>query len=130
MHDEINEELINLYKDIKESKRRKIFIGSNKLESVINLLNVDKAIYTPSENSYSEYEKIEEQALEEAKDGCVFILSFGMPSKILIDSCLSRNEKISMLDFGSSFDALFLDKTREGQVNKNDLKEACKNLLT
>jgi hypothetical protein len=57
------------------------------------------------------------------------MISAGMPAKVLIKELLSTNSNVSCLDFGSSFDAIFVGSTREGQPGIPRLREIYHNLL-
>jgi hypothetical protein len=126
-----NPNLYNLIDQIKNSKRKKIFIGPNKLHKVNDLINATIQIEVPPNNTFSEYPEIKKKCLHLMEESCIFIFSCGMPSKVLIDDILSGENKVTCLDFGSGFDNIILDKeTRQGQIDYNIMKNFYKKLLT
>ena len=129
-HDEINLKLVNLFKTVKESKRKKIFIRPDKLNEIKSILNIDETISVPETDSFSEYERIKSQALNLIEDNCIFVFSFGMASKVLTNDILSANSKVTILDVGSGFDPISLTKTRDGQVNSEEVRKIYKEILT
>jgi len=130
-HDSLNHNLRSLLESIKESKRKKIFIGPKKLNGIKSLLNVDEIIEAPEVNSFSLYENIKKRATENLEKDCIYLFSFGLSSKILTNDLLSAKEAITILDFGSGFDPILLDKeTRVGQVRNEEAKKFFESLLT
>lgn len=130
-HDSLNHNLRTLLESIKNSKRKKIFIGPNKLNGIKNLLNVDEIIIAPETNSFSKYKEIKENAVKSIQKDAIFLFSFGFSSKILTSDLLSLNKEITILDFGSGFDPILLNKeTRVGQVHNEKAKKFFESLLT
>jgi hypothetical protein len=126
-----NPNLHNLIKEIKYTKRKKIFVGPNKLRRVNNLINTTVQIEVPPNNTFSEYPEIKKKCLHLMEENCIFIFSCGMPSKVLVNDILSKENKVTCLDFGSGFDNIILDKeTRQGQIENNIMKNFYKKLLT
>ena len=130
-HDSLNENLRTLMQSIKESKRKKIFIGPEKLNGIKRLLNIDEIIQAPEVNSFSDYERIKNKAAESHQKDCIYLFSFGFSSKVLTNDLLSLNKEITILDFGSGFDPILLNKeTRVGQVHNEEVKKFFESLLT
>jgi len=130
-HDSLNHNLRTLLESIKNSKRKKIFIGPNKLNGIKNLLNVDEIIITPETNSFSKYNEIKENAVKSIQKDAIFLFSFGLSSKVLTSDLLSLNKEITILDFGSGFDPILLNKeARVGQVHNEKVKKFFESLLT
>lgn len=117
------------YKAIKDSKRKKIFIGNNKLNSVVEMLNIDHFIEVPEHNAYDSIDKICEELYKYISDDCIILLSAGLISKVLMHKALQMNKNITCIDAGSAFDPIFVGITRTNQVSQEELKEFYKELL-
>ena len=125
----ITEEKYELLKNIKESPREKIFVGPNRLREAMYFLNIHHHVEVPLINSFSQLDNIINKCKNYANNGSIFIISAGMPAKVLIKELLSVNNNISCLDFGSSFDAMFVGSTREGQPEISKLREIYRPLM-
>ena len=55
MHDD---KLLKFYKLLKNSRKKKIFVGPKKLKDVIGMLNLDKFIEVPIINAFSKYDDV------------------------------------------------------------------------
>jgi len=122
-------EKYNFYKSIKNSKRKKIFIGPERLKNVQSFLNVDLHIQIPLLNSFTKYDKILSACLDIIEDDTIFIFSSGMPTKSLISDILNYKNNITCIDIGSGFDSLFVGGTREGQIETTVVRDFYKELL-
>ena len=105
----------DFFKTIKYSKRKKIYIGPERLEGVVKFLNIDKMITVPLKNCFLEYNRILEELVSVLKDDNIYLFSCSMPAKCLISDILNINQNITCLDIGSGFDIMFVGQTREGQ---------------
>jgi len=113
-----NNKLINFYKLIKESKRKKIFVGPAKLKKVQQMLNIDKFVTVPIIDAFSMYEQILDQLNEDKIDNNnIYILCCSMMSCILCYDLKEKNPNITILDIGSGFDPIFGEKTRPLQTS-------------
>lgn len=108
-------EKYEFFKSVKNSPRKKIFIGPERLSNVMRFLNVNKMITIPLTNAFNVYDKILNKALEEQENNAIYIFASGMMTKPLISDLLKQNPCITCLDVGSGFDILFVGATREGQ---------------
>jgi len=125
----ISEEKMELFKTIKESPREKIFVGPSRLTEAMGFLNMQHHVEVPLINSYAQFDKIVAKCKHYANNGSIFMISSGMPAKVLIKELLCYNSNISCLDFGSSFDAIFVGSTREGQPDTTTLRRIYHHLL-
>jgi hypothetical protein len=111
-----NNKLLNFYKLLKNSKRKKIFIGPKKLVKVKNMLDIDKYIDVPIVNAFSEYDKVKSQLYDYGvNDNNIYILCCSMMSCVICSDLKEMNPKITLLDVGSGFDPIFSQKTRPKQ---------------
>ena len=117
-------ELHDFYKAIKESTRKKVFVGPKRLSGVASMLNADH-ITVPEINAFSEYYSILEAFKE--MSGCIYLFSAGMMSKPLIEILSSEN---ICIDLGSAFDPLFVGETRTNQETKEVLGQFYADLLS
>ena len=125
----LTQQKYNFYKAIKNSKRKKIFIGPERLFPVQKFLNVDIHIQVPLINTFSKYNEILLHCKQASTENAIYIFSSGMPTKALIFELLKEIKNITCLDVGSGFDALFVGGTREGQLDKTIVTSFYKDLL-
>ena len=128
-----NGDTLSEYRDeaIKYENRTKIFVGPERLNGVKQMLNCDTHIKVPLHNTFSEYNRILDECLKLVRPYNIFLFSCGMPSKVIIDELLKKEENLTCLDFGSGFDNILLDEeTRQGQVDTTTMKKFYKKLLT
>lgn len=125
----ITTEKYNLLNTIKTSDRNKIFVGPKRLSEVQKFLCVDHIIEVPLIDSYSEYNNILEECKKLIVPGTIILYSAGMPTKVLVKDILVYNSEVTNIDFGSSFDAIFVGNTREGQPDPAVLKMLYKDLI-
>ena len=111
----------NFLREIKRSRRRKIYIGNEKLKEVKEFLSVDEYIEVPAKNA-TEMPKIE------LKDNDIIMFSAGMVSEVWMAEYLKQNKNITCIDFGSAFDSLFIGQTRTNQQSQEVLKNFFKDL--
>jgi len=125
----ITEEKFNLFKSLKASRRKKIFVGPQRLHEVNSLFSANDQVVVPLINAFSEYANFLDQCKALCEDDVIFIICAGMNTKLLGKDLLSLNDNITCLDFGSSMDAIFVGGTREGQPSPAILKNLYKDLL-
>ena len=111
------EKLRNFWMTVKESKRKKFFIGPKRLEGVCQMLGAE-LVEVPLVNAF-DYMRGTNLYPE---DNDIFIFSCGMPAKVLIAATIKQNPNITCIDAGSSFDPIFIGETRTEQVDKETLK--------
>jgi hypothetical protein len=114
-------ELRDFYMAIKNSKRRKVFVGPSKLSGVMNFLDIDVMVVIPEKNSFSYH------FTEEAEKNTIYLFSAGMPSKGWIAQLMKQNDKITCIDCGSAFDPLFVGQTRTEQATKEEIEKFYEN---
>lgn len=122
-------EKYNFFKTLKNIDRNKVFIGPERLNKVQSFLNINTHIQVPLHNTFSKYDDILNACKNLYKKNTIFIFSSGMPTKSLIFELIKEHSDITCLDTGSSFDALFVGGTREGQLNTDTLLTFYKDLL-
>jgi len=123
--------LYRLHRAIKNSARKKIFVGPRKLSRAKDFFNCYSHIIVLPTNSFSEYHRIRAECINSVEENCIFMFACGMPSKVIISDILDYEEKVTCLDFGSGFDNILLDnETRQGQVPPEKMKIFYKKLLT
>ena len=111
-----NNKLLNFYKLIKNSDRKKVFIGPKKLADVQKMLNIDKFINVPIINAFSEYDRVLSELHDFGiNDNNIYILCCSMMSCVVCNHLKEENTNITLLDIGSGFDPVFGVKTRPKQ---------------
>ena len=125
----LSQELFNFYKSIKESKRKKVFIGNERLVGVKKFLNLDAHILVPAINAFGRHHEILSKCMNHLVDDCIYLFSAGMPAKVLELDLITTNPNITCLDCGSAFDPIFFTKTRQGQPDPKVVQEFYKTLL-
>jgi len=111
------EKVREFWKTVKISKRKKIFVGPERLAGVINMLNIDEFIEIPLINTFENM-----PSMNCPENDSIYIFSCGMPAKVLIVDMLKGNKNITCIDAGSSFDPIFIGKTRTEQADKETLR--------
>lgn len=111
----------NFWKAIKDSDRRKIFVGPARLKGVINFLSVDEFVEIPQKDAFSFKPNIS------VSDNDIVLFSAGLASKVWISEIIS--DKITCIDCGSAFDPIFIGRTRTKQAPQKILFEFYRDLL-
>ena len=123
------DKLLNFYSLIKNTSRKKIFIGPEKLSGVIEMLEMDQHIKVPFVNAFSEYDQIKRQLVQTIEDDAIYIYCCSMMSCVLINDLVNLNSNITNLDVGSGFDAIFSEKSRPKQPSKEEAHNYYKTIL-
>ncbi len=110
-----NNGLLEFYTELKNSKRKKIFIGPEKLKDVSQMLNLDFFLDVPIVDAFSKYDEIKKYLIKNVEDNTIYIFCCSMMSCVLCNDLLEKNSRITLLDVGSGFDPIFSDKTRPKQ---------------
>jgi glycosyltransferase involved in cell wall biosynthesis len=113
------EKLRNFWMTIKESPRRKMFIGPERLHGVVDFLKIDEFYPVPEVNAF---EFLKGTAVTAVEDNDIWILSCGMPAKWVIAELIKKNPNITCIDAGSSFDPIFVGATRTEQADTETLR--------
>ena len=113
MHDD---KLLKFYEILKNSKRKKVFVGPKKLKDVEGMLNIDKFIEVPLIDAFSKYDDVLKELINYGvDDDNIYILCCSMMSCLICSDLKDLNKKITLLDIGSGFDPIFSEKTRPKQ---------------
>jgi len=115
-----NNKLINFYKLLKDSKRKKIFIGPKHLFQVEEMLNIDKLVEVPSADAFSEYDRIAQELGNDVENNNIYIFCCSMMSCVLCQDLKRINQNITLLDIGSGFDPIFSNKSRPKQPSREN----------
>lgn len=118
----LSQEKYDFFKELKYTKRKKVFVGPERLhDGVSNWLKIDKCIKVPLENVIDEYDRILNDIYKEIKKNCIIFFSCSMPANSFIHRALEKEKEITCLDIGSGFDMMFHRRSREGQLEKENL---------
>lgn len=115
----LTDELHDFYAAIRNSNRRKVFIGPAKLNIVSQLLVTD-FIEIPETDAFLVRDEI---AMQNFTD-CIVLISAGMAGKVFINDIVAG----TIIDLGSAFDP-FVDKSRSNQVSKDEMYEMYSDFL-
>jgi glycosyltransferase involved in cell wall biosynthesis len=107
----------DFWMSVKDSKKRKMFVGPKRLEGVCDLLGATQ-IEIPLINAFEYTKTLDLQP----QDNDIFIFSCGMPAKVLIYEAIKRNPNITCIDAGSAFDPIFGINSRTVQADKETLR--------
>jgi len=107
-----NNNLLEFYKSVKSSSRKKIYIGPERLNGIGNYINIDDYITIPLINSFEFKNIIYKETIEKLEDNCILFFSVGLMSATLINDILNYKNNITIVDIGSGFDTLFVHVTR------------------
>lgn len=114
--------LKELYRSIRNSSKKKVFIGPRRLKDTCKLLK-SEFLEIPELNSFANYNSIWQALKLHIQDGGIYIFSTGMSSKVLIADSFYLNSNITCIDAGSSFDPVFGLQTRTNQASTPELLE-------
>ena len=124
LHDSISQGKYQFYETIKNSKRKKIFIGPKKLAEVEEFLAIDRMVEIPEVNCFSYNFKLEPE------DNAIYLFSAGMPTKVWIAQLLKKNKNITCIDLGSALDPILCGINRTHQLPREELRKFYKKLLS
>ena len=111
-----DDQLLKFYEILKNSKRKKVFVGPKKLKDVEGMLNIDKFIEVPLIDAFSKYDDVLKELINYGvDDDNIYILCCSMMSCLICSDLKDLNKKITLLDIGSGFDPIFSEKTRPKQ---------------
>lgn len=105
----------NFWKAVRNSSRKKLFVGPGKLSGVTRILKC-RFLEIPEKNVFSIYKELL-QALKE-EDATTIIFAAGMVTKCLIADL--QQDSLTLIDAGSAFDPL-AGQTRTNQMSKDEL---------
>ncbi len=117
MDNDETQKKVELYKTIKESTMKKIYICNPLLEKAKILLNIDYMIHIPFNNWFdTQFDHILEQLKNIIEPDIKYIImtSAGMGSKILICELIKLFPNNIYLDFGSAIDKICTKRTSRG----------------
>ena len=112
-----NDHKFNLFKSIKESKRKKILVGNELLVKAQYLLNIDKHLIIPYKNWVeNEFDNILNTIVQYFKNDekPLILMCAGMGSKILIMHLHKKFPNSIIIDIGSGLDYLCTKKCSRG----------------
>lgn len=109
-----NNNLLNFFKEIKISHRKKIYVGPKVLEKVNKFLNVTEFVEIPKTNAFDVHQRILKEIEDHLEENCIIILTVGLMSPFLCSEILKCNSNVTVIDVGSGFDPLFIGQTRFG----------------
>ncbi len=125
-----DKKLFNFLKLIKNSKRKKIFVGPKKLREATQMLNIDHYVEVPIVNAFSDYENVFDKIMKYGvDDNNVYILCCSMMSCLICSDLKEINKNITLLDVGSGLDPIFGEKTRPKQPSQNACIKYYKEIL-
>jgi len=125
-----DKKLLNFYTLIKNTKRKKIFIGPKKLKKVTKMLDIDNFVEVPLINAFSSYDRVMNELVQiGANDNNIYILCCSMMSCLICSDLKEMNKKITLLDVGSGLDPIFGEKTRPKQPSEEECFQYFKDLL-
>ncbi len=126
LHHRINAmpiQLRDFVNTIRNSRRRKLYVGPKRMEGIINFIDSTNYTFIPENNCFDQYEIIKKHLKESITNDCIAIITAGMMTKPLIMELIKHNPNGTYLDFGSSFDPMFYEQTRTGQPTMQEMKD-------
>jgi hypothetical protein len=125
-----DKKLLNFYTLLKNTQRKKIFVGPKKLKKATTMLKIDNFIEVPIINAFSDYDRVMDELVHiGVNDNNIYILCCSMMSCLLCSDLKEINKKITLLDVGSGLDPIFGERTRPKQPSEEDCFEYFKDLL-
>lgn len=109
---------VELWKAVKQSRRKKIIIGNPLLVRAKELLNADYIIHVPFNSwfntHFNKLLEIIKKIMEEEKEDFIIITCCGMSAKVLICELFKAFPRVIYLDFGSALDLICTKKDSRG----------------
>jgi deoxyxylulose-5-phosphate synthase len=128
-----NNDRLELFTSIKESKLKKIYIANSYMHRAKQIFNIDSHIKIDSSNWFeTEYDSVFNSIKESIEDNknTLVLISAGMGSKFLISELHKLYPKVLYIDIGSAFDKLLRGQhTRSNAASIRDLELYLKSLL-
>ena len=125
-----DKKLFNFYKLLKNTKRKKIFVGPKKLKKVTTMLGIDNFVEVPIINAFSDYDRVMDELVHiGVNDNNIYILCCSMMSCLICSDLKEINKKITLLDVGSGLDPIFGERTRPKQPSEEECFEYFRDLL-
>ena len=125
-----DKKLLNFYTLLKNTKRKKIFVGPKKLKKVTTMLEIDNFVEVPIINAFSDYDSVMDQLVHIGiNDNNIYILCCSMMSCLICSDLKGINKKITLLDVGSGLDPIFGERTRPKQPSEEECFEYFRDLL-
>lgn len=123
-------EFVEMWRTIRNTKRKKHFIGNKTVAmEIFDKLNIDSIIEVPEKNAYAAGLPID-QIMKLVKANDIVLISAGFVGKVLAHFIHKAFEgKITILDTGSAFDPL-VKNTRSGQMSKENAEEVFKRIVS
>lgn len=119
-------QLKEFFETIKNSSRKKVYIGPREVNGIQKFLGIDEYCDIPTQDAFGQYDEILKYLLGEdsVEDNTIFMFSAGMMAKCLIHRLVEKNRHITCIDFGSGFDVLSSGwHTRTNQEKREKLLE-------
>ena len=125
-----DKKLLNFYTLLKNTKRKKIFVGPKKLKKVTTMLGIDNFVEVPIINAFSDYDRVMDELVHiGVNDNNIYILCCSMMSCLICSDLKEINKKITLLDVGSGLDPIFGERTRPKQPSEEECFEYFRDLL-
>ena len=125
-----DKKLVNFYTLLKNTKRKKIFVGPKKLKKVTTMLEIDNFVEVPIINAFSDYDRVMDELVHIGiNDNNIYILCCSMMSCLICSDLKEINKKITLLDVGSGLDPIFGERTRPKQPSEEECFEYFRDLL-
>lgn len=106
---------LEIYKELKYSKRKKIMVCNELLVKSKSLLNIDEIVIVPFNNWFdTQFETIIQIITDIIQEDSIVITSCGMSSKVLLCRLYQLFPKGTYLDVGSGLDLLCTKKHTRG----------------
>lgn len=123
-------EFVEMWRTIRNTKRKKHFIGNKTVAmEIFDKLNIDSIIEVPEKNAYAAGLPID-QIMKLVKANDIVLISAGFVGKVLAHFIHKAFEgKITILDTGSAFDPL-VKNTRSGQMSKENAEKVFKRIVS
>jgi len=124
-----NNDRLELFKSIKESRRKKIYIANPYMERAIQIFKIDSHIKIDPSNWFdTEYDSVFNSIKEVIEDdrNTLVLTSAGMGSKYLISELHKLYPNAIYIDIGSGFDKLCTG--RDTRTYNHSIEELCEYL--
>ena len=120
---------ISMYKAIKESRLRKIYVCNYLLKRAKVLLDIDKEVIIDIRNWYKRKELIKGEIIRNMEGKSIILTSMGIGSKVIISELREEYPENIYIDIGSALDLICTKRDSRGKKSYEEQKEIFAPLL-
>lgn len=111
------EPVVMFWKHVQRTQRPKVLVSGARVEGLQNDLWCAMWFVTYPDNAYSQVEAAAQTVIDVCGERGVAILSCGLAAKVIMHKVMQARPKVTLIDAGSSFDALYGTRSRTNALH-------------